>query len=179
MGKFYFILWFRWALRITLCSVISAAALSSVAVVVTFISYGMPAPSAELLRALYDIFEFWFILFWPMGLLLALFRSLKYIFNVCMGGYELKLLTCDSAETIETIGYKDLIKVWRKWLMLNIWLIGSFMVVAVFITNVFLSFKGIFEWFNIYWLYSFILVSGYLSFIVMSAKCKKVKVVRC
>ncbi|MFA7501052.1 MAG: hypothetical protein WCY85_08630, partial [Sulfurimonas sp.] len=92
---------------------------------------------------------------------------------------ELKLLTCEGSDVIEVIGYGDLVKVWRKWLMLLIWLVGSAMILALIYTNLFTSYDGVFEWFSIYWLYGFILLSGYFSFIILSSKCKKIKIVTC
>lgn len=186
MGKFYFILWLRWALRLTTCSISLAAFFSFIVVIYSYLLYGMPDLHVEILTALYDIFKFWFPVFWSLTLLLAIFRGLKYIFNRCINGYELKLLTCTSAkddkiddEFIDIIGYGDLVKVWRKWFMLNIWLVGSFMVLSIVFTYIFTSFTGVFEWFNIYWLYGFILVSGYLSFMLLGTRCKKVKIVKC
>lgn len=184
MGRFYLILWFRWATRLTLTSVVSAALFSSIITSFIYVSQGMPTLSGEVSQALFDIFKFWFPIVWSITLLIALFRGLKYIFNTCINGYELKLFTCKSAkdeddEIIESVGYGDLVKVWRKWLMLNIWLIGSFMILGLVYTNLFTSFNGVFEWFNIYWLFGFILLGGYLSFILLGARCKKVKVAKC
>jgi hypothetical protein len=139
----------------------------------------MPSLNTEVIQALLNIFKFWFVVFWSITLLLALFRSLKYIFNRCIYGYELKLYTCDTKELIEDIGYGDLVKVWRKWLMLIIWLVGSFMILSLAYTYMFTSYSGVFKWFDIYWLFGFILLSGYFSFIIMAARCKRVKVVRC
>ena len=116
--------------------------------------------------------------------MLALFRSLNYIFNKCIHGYELKLLTCTSkkeetSEVLEVIGYGDLVKVWRRWFMLLIWLVGSMMIISLVITYFFTTYSGVFEWFSIYWLFAFILVSGYFSFMLMGSRCKRVKVVKC
>lgn len=186
MSKFYFILWLKWALRLTLCSVLLAVLLASIVTAYLYFSQGMPELNSEVSSALLDIFKFWFPILWSITLLLALFRSLKYIFNSCINGFELKLLTCSSAkdenaedEIIKTIGYGDLVKVWRRWFMLIIWLVGSFMVLSLVYTHLFTSFSGVFEWFNIYWLFGFILISGYFSFILLGARCKKVKVIKC
>lgn len=141
--------------------------------------HGMMELSTEVYNALIDVFVFWFPIFWSLGIILALFRGMKYIFNECIKGFEFKLLSCQGSETIDIIGYGDLIKVWRRWLMLNIWLVGSFMILALIYTELFTSFNEVFEWFNIYWLYSFILFSGYLSFIIIGTRCKKIKIARC
>lgn len=179
MSRFYLFLWLRWALRLTLCSLSLAAILSFLVTLFIYVSRGLPDMTPEITGALFDIFIFWFSPLWSFTILIALFRGLKYIFNNCINGFELRLLTCDSNEVIENIGYGDLVKVWRKWLMLLIWLVGSIMILALIYTNLFTSYSGIFEWFNIYWLYCFILFGGYFSFIIMSSRCKKVKIVRC
>lgn len=186
MSKFYFIVWLRWALRVSLCSLLLAAFFSFAITLYTYVSQGLVEITPEVSAALFDIFGFWFGIFWAFTLLLALFRSLKYIFNTCINGYEFKLLTCASVkdkskeeEVIEDIGYGDLVKVWRRWFMLNIWLVGSFMIIALVFTNIFTSYDGVFEWFNIYWLFGFILLSGYFSFVLLASKCKKVKISKC
>lgn len=139
----------------------------------------MPSIDAKVFAALRDILDFWFPIVWSFTLLLALFRSIKYIFNTCINGYKLNLLTCSESEIIKSIGYGDLVKVWRRWIMLNIWLVGGLMVIAVIFTSLFTNFNGVFEWFSIYWLFSFILLSGYISFMLLGSRCKQVRVVKC
>ena len=179
MRRFYIILWFRWAIRITSCSVLAAASLSLFIKLFIYVSQGMPLFSNEILLALLEIFKFWFPISWSITLLLALFRGLKYIFNNCINGYELKLLSCDSKDEIENIGYGNLVKVWRKWFMLIIWLVGAQMILAVAFTYLFTSYSGIFEWFDIYFLFVEILIAGYFSFILLGGRCKQIKVVKC
>ena len=179
MSRFYILLWFRWATRLTICSFFFAAIFSLVITIFIYFSSSMPSFSSEVYGALFEVFKFWFPITWSLAIIVALFRGLKYIFNSCIDGFELKLLSCSYENTIEVIGYGDLVKVWRKWLMLNIWIISSFMILALIYTNLFTSYGGVFEWFDIYWLYGFILGSGYFSFIILSSKCKKIKVVKC
>jgi hypothetical protein len=139
----------------------------------------MPTLTPEVLQALESLFKFWFPIFWSFTLLVALFRSLKYIFNNPHAGYELKLLNPKSDEILEEIGYGDLIKVWRKWFMLIIWLVGFLMILSLTYTYMFSSFSGVFEWFNIYWLFGFVLVCGYFSFMLLGTRCKKIKLRKC
>lgn len=179
MTKFYFFLWLRWSTRLILCSVAFASVFSILITLVIYASQGMSTIDAQVKAALFEIFLFWFALLLNATLLLALFRGMKYIFNRCISGYKLTLLCCNAKEELSVIGYGDLLRVWRKWFMLLIWLVGSLMIIALVFTYLFSSYSGVFEWFNIYWLYVFILASGYLSFIFMSARCKRVKVVRC
>ena len=179
MSRFYFLIWLKWAARLITCSVLLAYAITITITIIMYFLSGMPTLNKEIFSALKDILDFWFPIVWSLTLLLSLFRGIKYIFNTCINGYEFKLLTCKGDETIEIIGYGDLVKVWRKWFMLNIWLVGSFMIIAVVLTHVFTSFSGVFDWFSIYWLFGFILLSGYFSFMLMGARCKKVKIVKC
>ena len=179
MSKFYFLLWLRWAARVVTCSVLLAYFFSLLITAYSYLSSSQPSIDVQVFNALRDVLEFWFPIVWSLTLLLALFRSLKYIFNVCINGYKFQLLTCKGDEVIEIIGYGDLVKVWRRWFMLNIWLVGAFMIVAVILTSLFSSYSGVFEWFDIYWLSAFILVSGYFSFILLGARCRKVKVSKC
>ena len=182
VSKFYFLLWFKWAVRLTLCSITFASILSVFITILIYISQGMPTHSSEIQTALVQVFIFWFVILWNFTLLIALFRSLKYVFNSCNSGYKLQLLSCPQdgeTEVLEYIGYGDLLKVWRKWFMLIIWLVGAQMIFALIFTKLFTSYDGIFEWFNIYVLYIFVLVAGYFSFILLGSRCKRVKIVKC
>lgn len=139
----------------------------------------MPSLSSEVLDALLEIAKFWFPITWSLSLLLALFRSIKYIFNTCSGGYELKLYGCHENQSLEHIGYGDLVSVWRKWFMLIVWMSAAQMVLALAFTYALSDFEGVFEWFDIYWLFGFILLSGYFSFILLTNRCKRVKIKQC
>jgi len=179
MAKFYFLLWFRWASRVLTCSVLLSYLFTIIITASIYFMGDMPSIDAKVFAALRDILDFWFPIVWSFTLLLALFRSIKYIFNTCINGYKLNLLTCSESEIIMSIGYGDLVKVWRRWIMLNIWLVGGLMVIAVIFTSLFTNFNGVFEWFSIYWLFSFILLSGYISFMLLGSRCKQVRVVKC
>jgi len=144
-----------------------------------YISQGMPSFSLEIVTALSELFKFWFPITWSLTLLIALFRSLKYVFNVCFDGYKFQLLACGNNEVLDEIGYGDLVKVWRKYFMLIIWLVGAQMILSLIVTYLFTSHSGVFEWFNIYFLFVFVLIAGYLSFILLGGRCKQVKVVQC
>ncbi|WP_457749734.1 hypothetical protein [Sulfurimonas sp.] len=147
---------------------------------------GLKPLDHEIQMALLAIFKFWFVLSWNFALLMILFRSLKYVFNTCIGGYEFHLLTCpqedkkdETRQRITNIAYGDLLKVWRKWFMLLIWIVAAQMIVALIIMKLFSSYENIFDWFNIYVLYIFILIAGYFSFIALSIQCKKVRIAKC
>ncbi|WP_294962717.1 hypothetical protein [Sulfurimonas sp.] len=179
MSKFYFFLWIRWSIRLTLCSTIFASIISFLITISIYTSQGMANLSSEVTDAIINVFLFWFPVVWSFTLLLALFRALKYIFNVCISGYMINLYSCDGKELLQDVGYGDIVKVWRKWFMLIIWLVGSLMILSIVFTYIFTSYSGVFEWFNIYWLFAFLLVSGYFSFMFMTARCKRIKVVKC
>jgi len=179
MSRFYFLLWLSWAFRVTLESLILACGFALLLTLSLYFIQGMPTLSSEVLEALLNLFKFWFPVVWGLTLLIALFRSLKYIFNTPHAGYELQLIACNSDEVLEEIGYGDLVKVWRRWFMLMIWLVGICMILALVITYLFTSFSGIFEWFNIFWMFGFILICGYFSFIFLGARCKKAKLRKC
>ena len=182
VSKFYLYIWAWWALRLTLQSITSALAIALSITLYLYISQGMAPFTPELQEALLEITKFWFSILWNFTLLLVLFRTLKGIFNNCQNNYKLQLLTCPKegvSEVIDVIGYGDIVKVWRKWFMLIIWLVGAQMIIALIVSYLFSSYEAIFDWFNIYFLYAFILLAGYFSFIILSVKCKRVEIVKC
>ena len=167
MNKFYFFLWFGWAFRLTLNSLLISAVITFIITFFTYVNLGFVELDAKSIDALFDIYIFYFSIVFSITLLIVLFRSIKYIFNRCIYGYELKLLSCKGNDIMEHIAYGDLVKVWRRWFMLLIWLVGLCMIVSLF------------SFFNIYALFLFILLSGYLSFIILISRCKKIRVLRC
>ncbi|MFT7859484.1 MAG: hypothetical protein ABXS93_00970 [Sulfurimonas sp.] len=170
MKRFYFTLWFFWAVRVILCSVGAALVLAAFITLFFYIKQGAATLESEVLQALFKLFSFWFLISLNLTVLFALFRSVKYIFNRCYGGYSFKLLSCLKEKTyIEVIGYGDLVKFWRKWFMLLIWLSAAFLVFDFVL----------FDFYNIYVLYGVILLSGFFSFIFIGARCKQVRIVKC
>ena len=183
MNKFYFILWLRWAVILTFLSVLLAVGIAAFITFFIYINQGVKSLDVQVYHALYDIFKFWFALSWSFTLLLSLFISLKSIFNRCIAHYKLNLLSCSNkneiSQVLEKIAYGDLLKVWRKWFMLLIWLVGAQMIFVLIFMKLFSSYATLFEWFNIYILYLFILIAGYFSFVILSGRCKKVRIVKC
>lgn len=88
-------------------------------------------------------------------------------------------MQCGTKEYINPVGYGNLVKFWRKWLMLLVWLSGAQMVVAVVISYMVDADISLFDWFSIYVLYLFIVMSAYISFVLIGQRCKQVSVVRC
>jgi len=182
LGKFYFLIWLHWSLRLSISSVVSAMFLSLLITGYIYINQGTSPLNKEVYEALFSIFRFWFALAWSVTLLISLFRTLKTVFNHCYNGYEIKILQClkkEQTETINVVGYGDIKGVWRKWLMLIIWLVGAQMIIALIVTRLFTSYEAIFDWFSIYLLYGFVLIAGYVSFVLLSSRCRLVKVKRC
>jgi len=186
VNRFYFFIWLQWAVKLTLYTFVLTFFIALFITAAIYINQGLQPLNNEVKMALLAIFKFWFILSWNFALLIILFRSLKYIFNRCLQGYEFNLLTCpkeekkdETREIIHDIGYGDLLKVWRKWLMLLIWIVAALMILALIVMKVLSSYESIFDWFNIYVLYTFILIAGYFSFIILSMKCKKVRIRKC
>jgi len=181
MAKFYFYLWLQWALRLSVTTLLLATLFSSFITLYLYVKEGSKLLDAAVVEALWKIFHFWFMVSFTLALLLALFGSIKYIFNRCYNGYRVELLSCSKSTTqsvVEVIGYGNLIKVWRKWLMLLIWLVGAQMVLLLAINILFMQGMS-FAWFSIYTLCGAILVAGYFSFIILSAKCKQVRIRKC
>lgn len=182
VNKFYLSLWFFWAIRVTVSSVVLGSLLATIITLFIYLTQGSVEINEKVIGALIKLFIFWFAIVWNLTLLLALFRSIKGLFNRCNGGYTLQLLSCpkeSQSKVIENIGYGDLVKVWRKWFMLLIWLVGAEMVIALAFTLLFTSYNGLFEWFSIYVLYGFVLLGGYFSFMILASRCKQVRISKC
>ena len=182
MSKFYLLLWLKWAFRLTISTLFYGGLFAFIVTVFIYFRQGLPTMNLEVYKALFAIWIFWFVILANIALLLALFRGMKYLFNNCSNGYNLELYPCENraaSEPIQSVGYGDLVKVWRKWFMLIIWLSGAQMVVALAFSMLFIPSASLFSWFNIYILYGFILLSGYFSFILLGARCKRVRVHKC
>lgn len=183
MRKFYLFLWLRWMFWLTFLSLSLAIAGAGFITVIIYMKQGAVSLNGEIYSALFAIFRFWFAIFWSATLLLSLFLTLKILFNHCYGNFKLILLTCSDkkmqSQQIEQIGYGDLVKVWRKWFMLLIWLVTVQVIVVFIFMKLFFHVGTLFDWFNIYVLYLFLLISGYFSFMILGVKCKKIKVVKC
>ena len=176
MSRFWFKLWLGWVVRFTLESVLLASILSFTATAFIYVAKGMISIDKDVIKALFDLFKFWFVIFWSLTLLISLFRAIKHLFNHCHNGYVLKLLTCNQAEVIETIGYGDISKVFRKWMMAMIWSVSALMILSFAVSYLFLD---SYQWYNIYVLYIFIVISGGLTIPLMGSRCKRVKLSKC
>ena len=182
MNKFYLLLWVKWAWNLTLSTLLFATVFTLLITLFIYAKQGFVTLNSEVYKALFDISFFWFGIVWNVALLLVLFRGLKSVFNTCHGSYVLELFSCPNegkSEIIEVVGYGDLVKVWRKWFMLIIWLVGAQMIFAVALSALISTNASIFAWFNIYVLYGFILIAGYFSFMILGSRCKQVRISKC
>lgn len=182
MLKFYIVIWFYWVLRMLFVTLFTTI---SIAVIITFVLYikqGIPSLSFEILNALFKIFEFWFLLAINFAIPLALFISVKYLFNRCVNGFSFKLLSCPKDaqnEIITEIVYGDLVQVWRKMFFLVIWNSAILMILALIVMYFVREQHTLFSWFSIYLLYLFILLSGYPSIVLLNNRCKRVRIMAC
>lgn len=180
MKKFYLELWLHWVVRVILCSVTSAGVIAALITFVLYFNKGMPSLSDDVMQALENIYLFWFMIVLNLTVLFALFRSAKYLFNRCYGGYQFAMLSCPKETTyLEVVGYGDIVKFWRKWLMLLVWIVASFVLLSWIGSLLFIEYGKFFSYFTVWWLYGYILLAGFFSFMLIGSRCKQVKVRRC
>lgn len=181
MRKFWFLLWLDWAIFITISSLLFATVIDSILTLSIYILKDMPILDTQSLNALGTIWKFWFAILWSATLLLSIFLSMKRFFNKCYDGYKLQLLTCAvrDEEVIDIVLLGDIVKVWRKWLMVLIWGVAV-EILFVSIGRYFLGFGlDFWVWFNMLWLYLFILLAALSSLPLMAARCKRIRLARC
>lgn len=182
MFKFYLYLWFFWVLRMFLVSITLSAFLSFFITSYFYLTEGLPALESEILTALFKIFTFWFLLLLNLTILIALFINTKYLFNNCINRLCLRLQGCkkeDEGVFLQSMSAWDLVKVWRKLLLLIVWISAIFVLLSFFIFY-FLSSEGsFFEWLSVYHLYGYILISGFFAFTLLGSRCKDVSLRLC
>lgn len=180
MWRFYFSLWLAWFLYLLLLTLGTTFLLASLVTFYTYVSKGAVVLDAVVIDALYAVFIFWFLLLLNFVLPIALFVSVKKLFNRCVNGFSLKLYACTKQEEyIEPIGFGDLIKVWRKWLLLIVWGSGAFTLLS-FVVNFFLSgFTASFTFFSVYYLYGCIALSSFFAIPFLVRYCTLVGLRKC
>jgi hypothetical protein len=181
MVRFYLFLWLSWLLRVILCTVVSASIMAIVVSAIIALKQGGFTFESHKVTAVGTIFLFWFRIFINLALLFALFRSVKYLFNRCYSGYKFVLKSCvrEDGDYLKVVGYGDLIKVWRAWFMLLIWIVAAMMIIAFIFIQFFAKYNSLFEWFSIYMLYGFIALGGYFSFFILPLRVKGLQIRRC
>jgi hypothetical protein len=179
MRKFWFLLWFNWAIWVSISSVLIAGVFDFFITFGLYIYKGMPELNSDTLNALTDIWLFWFSIIWSMALLLSIFLSVKRLFNRCYTNSKLQLLTCNEQELIDIVLLGDIVKVWRKWLMVIIWFVAIEILVFSVLRYILGFGMEFWEWFSMYWLYIFILFAAFLSLPLMVARCRRIRLVSC
>ncbi len=178
MGRFYFSLWVRWVVYVTSRSIMVAAVAALLVAGYLYIQKGSPSLDLEVKRALWNIFVFWFAIFWSASLVFFVFRSVKLLFNDCKNGYLFRLYSCEKGEEyIEPVGYGDLPRVWRRWLLLLVWNVAAEIILSGFVLK--LMGKNILDYLDIYLLYAFIMIAGYNGIVFFQTFCKRVRIERC
>ena len=179
MFRFWLMLWARWALWLTLFSMLSALLLSVVATLGIYSLKGAPSLENDVTEALSEIGRFAFLISWSVMLLAAFFFSVRRLFGTCIDGYEMVLLGCDGKEEITRPGIADTAKVWRKWLFVIIWVVAAQVIAVAALHNLLLPGEGMMAWFSVYWLYLFILLAALATLPLMGSRCSQVRVRRC
>lgn len=180
MSRFYFFVWLYWVVRVVACGVVSGAILAALVTAVLYINKGLPPLTDEVWQALWQIFLFWLTILLNLSILFALFRSAKYLFNRCHAGYKFVMMACQKEQKIiEAVGYGDIVKFWRKWLLMLVWIVASMTLFSWVVSLAFIKFGSFFEYFSVWWLYGFILLAGYPSFVLIGSRCKQMRIKRC
>jgi len=179
MTRFYLRLWLFWFFQVSILSLGTAAFGDAAVTAGLYLYRGAPALDASVLEALWEIAGFWFGIIWSVTLLWALFVSLHRILERCYAHRKFILLTCKGDERITPVGYGDIVTLWRRWMMLLIWLVAAQLILMVGIRVVLGFEKALQEWFDIYWLYGALMIAGALSFPLLATRCKRIRVSQC
>jgi|GEM_PF-619971 len=182
MFKFYLQVWLFWVFRMIVVSLILTLIASFLITLLLYLKQGLPPFNEEIYEAVLAIYNFWVLLLLNFTIPIALFINAKYLFNHCIDGISLKLLSCpkdSKGEIIDIIGYGDIVKVWRKWLLLIVWNTAVIMLISVVISYLFTSYESIFDWFSVYLLYTYILMAGFFSIVLLTSRCKSVRMSKC
>jgi hypothetical protein len=177
MLKSLFFIWLRWAIWVTLFSTLLAAHFAIAIALYMYISKGAVALTSEVLSALEAIGYFWFAILWSITLPLSTFFGMKQLFKWCYGGKKLQLFTCKK-EPIDSIGYEDVIKVWRKWLFLMIWGVAAQLVLITGVEYIVVG-GELMQWFSVYYLYALVMSASLVTLFVLVNRCQLVKLKRC
>jgi hypothetical protein len=177
MQKALFLHWLRWALWVTLFSVVVAALLSLGVTLYIYFAKGAVPLNAQVTAALLEIALFWFAIFWSVTLPIGTFFGMKQLFKHCSNTMRLRLFTC-SKEPVETPHYKDVLKIWRKWLFLMIWGVAVAFIVIIGVEYIMHS-ETFLSWFNIYFLYLMLMFSSWVTLKILIKKCRLIEVRPC
>ncbi len=178
MRKFWFSLWVYWGFWLSLFSLAFGVAGSMLITLGLYLLKGMPSLSPEIWQALADVFTFWFKIVWSVGLPLGLLLVVKRLFYRCYDHFQMHFLQCPSRTELRDLSVRDTTKLWRKWLFSLVWIVATQIIIVVAV-HYFRGAESLMGWFNVYWLYGFILIGGAVTLPLMGARCKMVQVKRC
>ncbi len=178
MRSFWLGMWWRWALWVTLFSILVALITDIALTFGIYLLKGVPPLNATVFEALLEIGRFWFGILWSITLLLALFLSVKRLFNRCIAGRQMHLFTCKDHERINPVLMGDVVVLWRRWMILLIWVV-TVETLAVSGVGYLWGIEGFWSWFDIYWLYAFLVIASALTLPLLPSRCKRIEVVSC
>jgi|GEM_PF-2299540 len=178
MRQALFQIWLRWAVWVTLFSIISALFVACGITVILYVMKGAVSLEGDVLDALGDIVWFWFGVCWSITLPLGTFLGMKQLFLRCSRGYRLQLFTCN-LERIERVHYNDLIKAWRKWLFLTIWSVAVGILLIATLQWMLYGSVEISKWLHSYVLYALVMLSSWATLTLMIRRCPAIEMERC
>ncbi len=178
MIRFYFLLWLHWVGVLLLQSIGSAFLLTLIFVAWIYFSKDV-ALNKDVIDALVSLFSFWFWVIWSATFVASLFFAFKSFFNHCYAGYVLKVIDCNSHVALEHIGYSDLIQIWRKWLMLLIWITAFFIIVLSILLYALFEIQTLFSWLNLTIMIVLAICSAFFALFFLRFRTQKIRVERC
>ncbi len=179
MIRFYLRLWLFWFFQVSALSLGAAALADAVVTAALYVYRGAPPLNASVAEALWEIAGFWFGILWSLTLLWALFISVRRIMERCYAHRKFILLTCKGDERITPVGHGDIVTLWRRWMMLLIWLVAAQMILMTGIRMVFGFETALDTWFDSYWLYGALMIAGGISLPLLGTRCKRIRVSQC
>ncbi|NOQ30708.1 MAG: hypothetical protein GQ570_06260 [Helicobacteraceae bacterium] len=178
MFTFFLRLWFHFVAYVTVYSLLWGAVLAVVITAITYFLKGAIALDADVQKVLLELAIFYFPFTWGVSFLVSMFMATRTLFYRKANGYMYELYNCDRSEKILDVTLDDALVVWRKMLFGIIWLV-TLEVLLGMILSFMLSPKSPLFWFNIYYLYVFIMIAVFVLIAVMPFRCRRVKLIEC
>ena len=138
---------------------------------------GFQEIDATLINALWLIYQPLFGFFVVLFVMMFSFRVFKHYYLTCRYHQAFFFYDCDG-KVLERFDADIAFRVSRRWMVLSMWILLSFVIV---ISSIFfmLSRENIFFWMNLYSIYPLFLLSLFLSFNLLIYRCKKIGVRAC
>ncbi|RUM62586.1 MAG: hypothetical protein DSZ03_06435 [Sulfurimonas sp.] len=173
-----FLIWLRWAVWVTLFSLLSAVLLAVGVTLFFYLAKGAVALQEETVYALKDIGMFWFGVFWSLMLPIGMFLGMKQLFVRGSDGYKLQQYTCDK-KPMESVSYNDLLKPWRKWLFLMVWGVAAGIILMMALQFAVRGEVALVRWWSGYSLYMLLMLSSWATLALMVKRCPSIEMERC